>query len=93
MKLVKSITVPTNRKMHFKFMSNAPELPLLKKPCHDCAITTGFYTPIADELLKEDKKVQEDVLKRWHCHNHCNSACRGARNYVNSINKRKELMK
>lgn len=65
-----------------RFM-NDPELELLEKPCHDCAITTDFYTPIANELLKESEEVQDKVMKRWFCHNHPNRACRGCFNYIN----------
>lgn len=75
---------------YFKMKAVGSELPLLDKPCHDCAITTGFYTPIADDLLKEDEELQDAALKTWFCHNHCDKACRGARNYVNSMNKKKE---
>src|SRR5699024_3495216 len=53
----------------------------LKKPCNDCAITYGFYTPIADELLKEDEELQEKCLDNWFCHNHPNECCKGAINY------------
>lgn len=33
----------------------------LTKPCHDCAITTGFYAPYAERLKKQPKEVQENV--------------------------------
>lgn len=75
---------------YFKNKLHDPKLPLLERACHDCAITTGFYIPIADDLLKEDRRTQDRILEGWFCHNHCNKACRGARNYVTSMNKRKE---
>lgn len=69
----------------------SPALGLLERPCHDCAITTGFYTPMADELLKETKEVQDKVVERWFCHNHSNKACRGCFNYIHV--KRKQNAK
>jgi hypothetical protein len=72
---------------YFESMVDLPELPLLDKPCHDCAITTGFYIEIADELLQQDIELQDKVLKRWFCHNHRNKACRGAYNYVHTKRK------
>lgn len=60
----------------------------LKKPCKDCAITYGFYTPIADELLKEDKETQDKCMDNWYCHNHTDECCKGVINYVKSMRKR-----
>ena len=54
----------------------------LKKPCHDCAITTGFYTEHADLLKLEPLEVQNKVLDNWFCHNNCNRACAGAIEYL-----------
>ena len=83
---------PFNRSEFFEKSAQGPELPLLDKPCEDCAITTGFYTPIADELLECDEELQERSLNTWFCHNHCNKACRGARNYIESMKKKRKKM-
>ncbi len=62
----------------------------LKKPCHDCAITTGFYMPIADDLLLESDEIQAAVINNWYCHNHTNECCKGAINYIKSMKKQEE---
>lgn len=54
----------------------------LSKPCKDCAISTGFYTEIADELKKENKETIDAVVDTWFCHNNCNRGCAGVREYV-----------
>lgn len=54
----------------------------LSKPCKDCAISTGFYTEIADELKKENKETIDAVVDTWFCHNNCNRGCAGVRDYV-----------
>ncbi len=54
----------------------------LSTPCKDCAITTGFYTEIADELIKEPKRIIEAVVNTWFCHNNCNRGCAGIREYI-----------
>jgi hypothetical protein len=79
---------PISRDKYWEMQMKGPEIPLLDKPCHDCAITTNFYTPIADELLKESEHIQDEVLKRWYCHNHTNCACRGAYNYIHVKRKK-----
>lgn len=55
----------------------------LKKPCHDCAITTGFYVDMAEELKKEPIETVSAVVDTWFCHNHCNRGCAGVREYLN----------
>lgn len=72
---------------YWQEMSKAPTLERLDKPCHDCAITTGFYTPIINELLEQDITIQDRALNAWDCHNECNKACRGAYNYIHSKRK------
>lgn len=57
-------------------------LPSMKEPCHDCAMTCGFYKPYADELIEQPREIIEKVLKSWWCHNHGNRACKGAEDYV-----------
>jgi hypothetical protein len=52
-------------------------MPTLTSPCHDCAITTGFYQPYADKLKEQPIEMQREVVKRWFCHNHGNRACKG----------------
>lgn len=76
-----------SRYRYFKEMANY-DLDLkktLKKPCDDCAITYGFYTPIADQLLEENEELQDEVLNNWYCHKHTNECCKGALNYVKSM--------
>lgn len=49
----------------------------LGKPCHDCAVTCGFYLPYAEALAKLPRDFQRNIAARWFCHNHPNRACRG----------------
>ena len=78
----KNPTKPLPRDKYWERKMEGGPLPFLKKPCGDCAMTCGFYEPIADELLKEDTEVQDKVLERWFCHNHSNRACKGAYDYI-----------
>lgn len=55
----------------------APALKPLGKPCHDCAVVCGFYTPYTDILAQQPLDVQRRVAERWDCHNHHDRACRG----------------
>lgn len=55
----------------------------LSKPCHDCAITTGYYVSHAESLAKQPEETQKAVLEKWFCHNACNRGCKGVRNYLN----------
>lgn len=73
---------------YFEDMANDPKLERLDKPCKDCAVTTGFYKPFAEELTKQTPGLQEQVLDTWFCHDHCNRACRGAYNYVQMKNRK-----
>lgn len=57
-------------------------LPERKARCHDCAITTDFYTPIADELAKESPDLQRKVCNGWFCHNTPNKMCKGVSEYL-----------
>jgi hypothetical protein len=59
-----------------------PEIPVLAKPCGDCAVECGFYMEISQRLALEDRQTQEDVSKRWFCHNHRGRACRGNWNHL-----------
>jgi hypothetical protein len=54
-----------------------PELPLLKKPCSDCAVLCGFYDIYIQGLKAKPKELQEKVAKTWYCHNNLRQACRG----------------
>lgn len=56
---------------------NGPELSPLGRPCHDCAVTCGFYRPYTELLAQQPKHIQEEASLRWHCHNNPNRACRG----------------
>lgn len=57
-------------------------LPAREARCHDCAITTDFYTPIADELAKESPELQQRVCNSWFCHNTPNKMCKGVVEYL-----------
>ena len=78
---------PLTIRQYFESLSKGKELELLQKPCHDCAIKTGFYIDTANELLEQPEDLQDEVLKRWFCHNHGNCACRGAYNMVRARRK------
>ncbi len=54
----------------------------LKRPCGDCAITTGYYVEHAESLSKQPQQIQDAVLDRWFCHNNCNRACKGVREFL-----------
>lgn len=54
----------------------------LKKPCGDCAITNGFYLEYAKLLEKKPNEIQIAVSDRWFCHNNCNRACKGLKDYL-----------
>lgn len=69
-------TVEEARK-HCANHQGVPPLIPLPKPCRDCAITTGFYTPIASTLsLLPADEVDARCLE-WYCHNNPNRACAG----------------
>lgn len=53
------------------------ELKLLKKACHDCAVTSGFYSCYSEELKLQSDDVREKVSKKWLCHNNVDRACKG----------------
>lgn len=59
-----------------------PELPVLARPCSDCAVTCGFYLPYSERLALEDAQTQDAVKRRWFCHNQPDRACRGNWNYL-----------
>lgn len=54
-----------------------PPIKPLAKPCGDCAVECGFYSPVTDALALEPRKVQVEVSLRWYCHNNPRRACRG----------------
>lgn len=56
---------------------NFPKLPLLKKPCHDCAVVCGFYEEMSRGLSVLDEKTREIVSRKWFCHNNSKFACKG----------------
>jgi hypothetical protein len=68
--------------MYWKKLSEGNPLPSMKKPCEGCAITSGFYTSYADELLKQPKEIQEKAKKTWFCHDHTNRCCKGLEEYM-----------
>ena len=75
---------PMSNEEYWEMHSQGPELEVLDKCCHDCAIKTGFYIPYAEELSEQPIEIQNKAVKRWFCHNHTNKACRGAYNYIKS---------
>ncbi len=58
------------------------DLELLPKPCHDCAVTTGFYREYSDAYKDMPPEEQLARSKQWFCHNACNRACRGHANNI-----------
>lgn len=66
----------------WKDKSSEEALPQRKGRCHDCAITYDFYTPIADELKKEEHDVQVKVCNGWFCHTTPNKMCKGVVEYL-----------
>lgn len=67
---------------YFEDMATDTALPERKGRCHDCAISCNFYTPIADELAKESKELQQRVLNGWFCHQTPNKMCKGAQEHL-----------
>lgn len=65
-------------------LMDVADLEPLASPCHDCAVTTGFYREVSDRLKQEDCETREAVCKKWFCHNARNRACRG--NWDNVLN-------
>lgn len=53
------------------------ELPLLGKPCHDCAVECGFYQDYSDSLKLLSDDIRLEVSKKWFCHNNRRRACKG----------------
>ena len=68
--------------MKIKTDLNRPKLLYKRKPCHDCAVTCGFYTEISHALKREPLEVQIAVSEKWFCHNDSSRACRGNSNYL-----------
>lgn len=60
--------------------SRAARAPLtpLDKPCHDCAVTSGFYGEIVAKLEEQPREIRDAVCRSWFCHNKGNRSCRGA---------------
>ena len=50
----------------------------LGSPCHDCAVTCGFYEVYAEALLRLSLDRRAFHLSRWFCHNNPTRACAGA---------------
>lgn len=72
-------------RQYFKHHKGAPELVPLKKRCHDCAVTCGFYEPFAQALSRLTEKEIEYHSKRWFCHNNRQRACAGNIDYQKKI--------
>jgi hypothetical protein len=67
---------------YWKMIAQGRKVEPLKKPCGDCAITTGFYLEYAEMLRKQPIEIQNKVLDTWYCHNSCNRGCAGIRNFL-----------
>lgn len=70
---------------HLANHQRVPVLAPLRKPCHDCAVTNGFYAPIAAALSMLPPNEVAQRSSEWFCHNNCNRACAGNIEYQNSI--------
>jgi len=86
MKIPESIDQKLESDEYFENMINRdkdfPVLQPLEKPCHDCAVTCGFYLPLSEELKTKSKLIQKKVSEKWYCHNNSKKACRGNWNYI-----------
>jgi hypothetical protein len=69
---------------YFAHHLGMPPLKPLKKPCHDCAVTCGFYTPMAAGLSLLTPAEIEHHSARWFCHN-ANRACAGNIEYQRAL--------
>ncbi len=49
----------------------------LGKPCHECAVTNGFYREISDALARQPEPIKTQAALRWWCHCNAGRACRG----------------
>ena len=74
--------VPSTLDVIRKMAVEGGELELLNKPCHDCAVTTGFYLEYSEAYKEMPPEEQLARSKRWFCHNACNRACRGHANNI-----------
>jgi hypothetical protein len=83
MKRIRKVEIDENFD-YWKMKSEDEQLPPMKQRCHDCAITTGFYTQYAEELMKQPPDIIEKCVKTWWCHNHGNRSCKGIAEYVES---------
>lgn len=74
---------PLTALQYFAKMAGLPPLPVLKRPCHDCAVECGFYLDPANSLKSlNDEEVKRGAVNSWFCHNHTNRACKGVANHV-----------
>jgi len=53
------------------------DLDLLPRPCHDCAVTCGFYLDYSEAYRDMPREEQLARSKQWFCHNVRGRACRG----------------
>ncbi len=67
---------------YWRWWAEQPPLELLPKPCHDCAMVTGYYRDSAERLLRQPQDVVERVRKTWYCHHHPDRACKGLDEYL-----------
>lgn len=82
--MIPKILIPhITEEEYWENFANNNKVEPLNKPCGDCAITTGFYLPYAEQLKKQPKEVQDKVADTWFCHNNCNRGCGGLREFLN----------
>lgn len=62
---------------HLAHHEGAPFLVPLKKPCRDCAVTCGLYTPYAATLSLLPPDEIGTHSRQWFCHNNGQRACAG----------------
>ncbi len=67
---------------YWESVANGTKVKPLTKACVDCAITTGFYLPLAERLKRQPKEMQDKVADTWFCHNACNRGCGGIRKFL-----------
>lgn len=62
---------------HLHHHSGRSALKPMGKPCHDCAVTCGFYAPISASLSLLPADEIKAISERWYCHNNPGRACAG----------------
>lgn len=79
------VTDSENKIFEYEKSRGVP-LPTRETCCRSCA-AMNLYGEISIALGKQTKDVQDEVAKRWFCHDTPNKACKGIRNYLDKFNK------